>query len=81
MSFTDESMQKMLDDILVEYSDGVKLMDLSLNEEVRAMIKSNLATALLERLKSRVLSNLEASREIEKEFEGDRGCRLPRGNQ
>jgi hypothetical protein len=70
MSFTDESMQKMLDDILVEYSDGVKLMDLSLNEEVRAMIKSNLATALLERLKSRVLSNLEASREIEKEFEG-----------
>ena len=69
MSGTDESMQQILDDILVEHSDGAKLMDFSLNEEVRTMVKSKLADVLLERLKSRVLSNLEASREIEKEFE------------
>jgi hypothetical protein len=69
MTDTDESMQQILDDILVEHSDGAKLMDFSLNEEVRAMVKSKLADVLLERLKSRVLSDLEASREIEKEFE------------
>jgi hypothetical protein len=70
MSDTDESIQKMLDDILVKYvSDGVKFMDSSLDDEVRAMIKSKLADVLLERLKSRFLSNLEASRKIEKEFE------------
>lgn len=70
MSDMDESMQKMLDDILVQYvSDGVKFMDSSLNEEVRAMVKSKLADVLLEMLKSRFLSNLESSSEIEKEFE------------
>jgi hypothetical protein len=70
MSDTDESMQKMLDDILVKYvDDGVKFMDSSLNEEVHALVKSKLADVLLERLKSLFLSNLEASSEIEKEFE------------
>jgi hypothetical protein len=70
MSSRDESIQAILDDILAEHSDGMKLMDLSLNEEARAMVKSKLADVFLGRLKSRVLSNLEASRGIEKAFEG-----------
>jgi len=70
MSATDESLQTILDDILREYvSNGMKLMDPALNEEIRALIKSKLANVLLERLKSRVLDKLAASKEIEKEFE------------
>jgi len=70
MSATDESLQTILDDILREYvSNGMKLMDPALNEEIRALIKSKLANVLLERLKSRVLDKLDASKEIEKEFE------------
>jgi len=70
MRDTDDSMQIILDKILREYeSDGMKLTDSTLNEEIRALIKAKLATVLLERLKSRVLDKLEASKEIEKEFE------------
>jgi hypothetical protein len=70
MRDTDDSLQMILDNILREYgSNGVKLTDSALNEEIRALIKSKLANVLLERLKSRVLNKLEASKEIEKEFE------------
>jgi len=70
MSDTDASLQMILDNILSEYvSDGEKLADFALNEEIRALIKSKLANVLLERLKSRVLDKLDASKEIEKEFE------------
>ena len=70
MNTEEESLRKILDDILVEYvSDGVKFMDSSLSEEVRALAKSKLADVLLERLKLRVFDKLEASKEIEKEFE------------
>jgi hypothetical protein len=70
MSNVDESLQTILGDILREYvSDGMKLMDLTLNEEIRLLIKSKLANVLLERLKSRVMDKLEVSKEVEKEFE------------
>jgi hypothetical protein len=58
-----------LDDILAKHSDGKKLLDSALNEEARGMVRSNLADALLERLKTRFFGNFEASREVEKEFE------------
>ena len=66
---TDESMQMILDDILAKHTDGMKITDLSLNEEARFIAKSKLANILLERVKSRVFSSLEASRDIEREFE------------
>ena len=70
MNDIDESLRTILDNILVECeSNGLKLMDSTLNEEVRILVKSELAGILLERLKSRVLCKLEASKEIEKEFE------------
>jgi len=70
MSGTDDSMGMILDDILKEYtSDGDKLLDSALNEEIRMMVKAKLANVFLEKLKSRVLDKLETSREIEKEFE------------
>jgi hypothetical protein len=70
MSDIDESLRSILDNVLVEYeSDGLKLLDSTLNEEVRVLIKSKLADVLLERLKSRVLCKSEVSKEIEKEFE------------
>jgi hypothetical protein len=70
MSGTDDSLQVILDNILREYgSNGVKLTDSSLNEEIRALIKSKLATVLLERLKSKVSDKLEATKEIENQFE------------
>ena len=70
MNGRDETLQKILGDILSEYEDdGMKLMDSALNEDVRALIKSKLANALLERLKSGVSDTLEAGKEIEKEFE------------
>ena len=70
MSGSDESLKRILDNILKEHErDGTRLMDSSLNEEVRVLIKAKLANVLLEKLKSKVLNNLEASREIEMEFE------------
>ena len=70
MSNEEASLQIILDNILSEYtSNGKKLTNFALNEEIRALTKSKLANILLERLKSRVLDNLEASKEIEKEFE------------
>jgi hypothetical protein len=70
MSGTDDSMGMILDDILKEYaSDGDKLLDSALNEEIRMMVKAKLANVFLERLKSRVLDKLETSRAIEQEFE------------
>jgi hypothetical protein len=70
MSDTDDSLQMILDNILRDYiSNGMKLADSTLDEEIRALIKSKLATVLLERLKLSVLGELEASKGIEKEFE------------
>lgn len=70
MSGTYDSMEMILDNILREHvSNGDKLIDSALNEEIRALIKAKLANVLLERLKSRGLDKLEASKEIEKEFE------------
>lgn len=70
MSDIDDSLQTILGNILREYaSNGLKLADSALNEEIRALIKSKLADVLLERLKSRVPAKLEASKGIEKEFE------------
>jgi len=70
MNTEGESLRKILDDILVEYvSEGMKFMDSSLSEEVRELVKSKLADVLLERLKLRVFDKLEASKEIEREFE------------
>jgi len=70
MSGSDESLKRILDNILKEHErDGTRLMDSSLNEEVRVLIKAKLTNVLLEKLKSKVLNNLEASREIEMEFE------------
>jgi len=70
MNSADESLQNILDNILMEHSNnGTKLMDSALNEEVRIMVKAKLANVLLERLKSRVMDKLETSREIEQEFE------------
>ncbi len=70
MSGTDESLQAILENIIMEHSsNGTKLMDSTLNEEVRMMVKAKLANVLLERLKSRILDKLETSKEIEREFE------------
>lgn len=70
MSGADESLQTILDNLLMEHSNnGMKLMDSTLNEEIRMMVKAKLANVLLERLKSRILDKLETSKEIEQEFE------------
>jgi len=70
MSLTDDSLEMILDNILTEYtSNGMKLKDSALNEEIRALIKAKLADVLLERLKSRVLERLGASKKIENQFE------------
>jgi hypothetical protein len=70
MSHTDDSLEMILDNILREYaSNGKKLADPELNEEISALIKSKLADVLLERLKSTVSDKLEASKEIENQFE------------
>ena len=67
MNDTDDSLQMILDNILRErVSNGMKLADPALNEEIRALIKSKLADVLLERLNSRVPAKLEASKKIEK---------------
>jgi hypothetical protein len=70
MGHTDGSLEMVLDNILREHaSNGKKLADPSLNEEISALIKSKLADALLERLKSIVSDKLEASKQIENQFE------------
>ncbi len=70
MSGTGDSLQTMLNDILMEHSNkGTKLMDSSLNEEVRLMMKAKLANILLEKLKLRSLEKFKASREIQNSFE------------
>jgi hypothetical protein len=70
MSAKDDSLGVILDDILREYvNDGMKLADSTLDEEIRALIKSKLGDVLLERLKSEVLDKSVASKEIEYEFE------------
>lgn len=70
MSSTDDSLETILDDILMKHSkDGMKIMDSALNEEMRMMVKARLANVLLEKLKSRMLDKLEMSKQIENEFE------------
>jgi len=70
MSHADDSLEMILDNILREYaSNGMKLADPELNEEISALIKSKLADVLLERLKSIVSDKLEVSKEIENQFE------------
>jgi hypothetical protein len=70
MSDTDDSLQMIVDNILREHvNEGIKLTDSTLNEEIRALIRSKLANMLLETLRSRVLDKLKASKEIEEEFE------------
>lgn len=72
MSYQDDSLQVILDDILSEYADsGLKIVDSAVNEESEEMreIASKSAVVLLERLKSRVTKELEASRGVEMEFE------------
>jgi hypothetical protein len=72
MSNLDDSLQMILDNILSEYADtGEKIIDSAgkeENEDTRE-IASKSAVVLLKRLKSRVPEELEASREIENEFE------------
>jgi hypothetical protein len=70
MDNTDDSLEMILNNILREYaSNGKKLADPNLNEEIGALIKSKLADVLLKRLKSIVSDKLEASKEIENQFE------------
>lgn len=70
MSDADDSLQVILDNILREnVSDGIKLTDSALDEEIRSLIRSRLADMLLEKLRSSVLDKLLASKEIEGEFE------------
>jgi hypothetical protein len=70
MSDKEQSLQQILDNLILEQSsNGVKLMDSSLNDEVRMMVKSKIADAFLERLKLRILNKLEMNKEIEQEFE------------
>jgi len=64
------SLQTILEDIIKEHSsEGMELMDSTLNEEIRMLVKAKIANVLLERLKSRIIDKLEMSKEIEKEFE------------
>ena len=70
MSITDESLQTILDDIIIEHShNGLKLVNSGLNEETRRILKAKIASVLLEKLKSRMHDNLETSKDIEREFE------------
>jgi len=70
MSVTDESLQTIIDNIMMEHSNnGMKLMNSDLNEETRRLVKAKIATVLLEKLKSRMQNNLETSKDIEREFE------------
>jgi hypothetical protein len=72
MSNTDDSLQMILDDVLSGYVNTSKVkVDSPLkeeNEEIRE-IASKSAVALLERVKSKIPEESEASRGIEKEFE------------
>jgi len=70
MSLTDESLQTIIGDIMMEHSNGSqKLPDFGLNEKTQMMVKAKIATVLLEKLKSRMQDNLERSKNIEREFE------------
>ena len=70
MSDMGDTLQTILDDILMDKSNNYsKLMDSTLNEEVRLMVKAKVANILIEKLKSRRLDKLEASKEIENTFE------------
>ena len=70
MSGAPESLQTILENIIKEHSsNGMELMDSTLNDEIRMLMKAKIANVLLERLKSRIVDKLEMSREIEKEFE------------
>jgi hypothetical protein len=70
MSGANESLHTILEEIIVEHSsNGMELMDSSLNEEIRMMVRSKIANVLLEKLKSRLQNRVETSKEIEQEFE------------
>lgn len=70
MSDTGDTLQTILDDIVMDKSSNyAKLMDSALNEEIRLMVKAEVANILLEKLKLRRLDKLEASKEIENTFE------------
>ena len=70
MSDTGDTLLTILDDIVMDKSSNyAKLMDSALNEEIRLMVKAEVANVLLERLKLRRLDKLEASKEIEYTFE------------
>ena len=54
------SLQTILEDIIKEHSsEGMELMDSTLNEEIRMLVKAKIANVLLERLKSRIIDKLE----------------------
>jgi len=70
MSVTDESLQTIIDNIMMDHSNnGLKLVNSGLNEETRRIVKEKIAAVLLEKLKSRMQNNLETSKDIEREFE------------
>jgi hypothetical protein len=70
MNSTVESLQTILENIIKEHSsNGMELMDSTLNEEIRMLVKAKIANVLLERLKSRIVDKLKTSKEVEKEFE------------
>jgi hypothetical protein len=70
MSDTGDTLQTILDGIVMDKSNNyAKLMNSALNEEIRLMVKAEVANVLLERLKLRRLDKLEASKEIENTFE------------
>jgi hypothetical protein len=70
MSSADDSLKTILETVIKEHSkNGMDLMDSTLNEEIRMMMKAKIGNVLLERLKSEIMGKLELSREIEKEFE------------
>ena len=65
-----DSLQTVLETVIKEHSkNGIDLMDSTLNDEIRMMMRAKIADALLERLKSGIIDKLEMSKEIEKEFE------------
>jgi len=70
MSGADGSLQTILETVIKEHSkNGLDLMDSTLNDEIRIMMKAKIANVLLEKLKYRIMDKLKMSEEIEKEFE------------
>jgi hypothetical protein len=72
MSYADDTLKGILDDVLSEYANsGGKKVDSAVDEEDEEIreIASESADVLLKRLKAKILEKLDASKEIEKEFE------------